>query len=122
MCLATFKLGPAPGSSSRPRVGDALGRRLDVEPERALDGDPAEAGMGGGEDAADDDVFRMVVFRYGAGVAIAEVGNDLQDVLHLGARQHAVQTAQDGQRQDHVLVNAALEGVADQVRNAPTGS
>ena len=39
--------------------------------------------------------------------------------LLLGRRQHAVEAAQDGERQDHVLVLAALEGVADQVRDAP---
>jgi hypothetical protein len=42
----------------------------------------------------------------------------LQDAL-LGVCQHAVQPAQDGQRQDDVLVLTPLEGVADQVRDAP---
>ena len=39
--------------------------------------------------------------------------------LLLGAGQHAVETAQDGERQDDVLVMAAPEGVADQVGDAP---
>src|SRR5690606_36617310 len=38
-------------------------------------------------------------------------------VLRVG--EHAVQAAEDGERQDHILVLAALEGVADQVRDAP---
>src|SRR6266850_7578958 len=37
----------------------------------------------------------------------------------LGISQHAVQTSQDRERKDHVLVLAALEGVADQVRDTP---
>src|SRR5690606_14434876 len=32
---------------------------------------------------------------------------------------HAVEAAEDGERQDHILVLAALEGVADEVRDAP---
>ena len=39
--------------------------------------------------------------------------------LLLRAGQHAVQAAQDGERQDDVLVLAALEGIADEVRDAP---
>src|SRR5690606_4124540 len=38
-------------------------------------------------------------------------------VLRVG--EHAVQTTEDGERQDHILVLAALEGVADEVRDAP---
>ena len=38
--------------------------------------------------------------------------------LLLGRRQHAVDAPQHGERQDDVLVLAALEGVADQVRDA----
>ena len=45
-------------------------------------------------------------------------GLDLQH-LPLGGSQHAIEPAQDGERQDHILVLAALEGVADQVRYAP---
>ena len=43
------------------------------------------------------------------------------DFQHLWFRrgQHAVEPAQHGERQDHVLVLAAFEGVADQVRHAP---
>jgi hypothetical protein len=36
-----------------------------------------------------------------------------------GFGQHAVETAQHGQRQNDVLVPAAPEGVADQVRDPP---
>src|SRR6266850_2883893 len=43
----------------------------------------------------------------------------LTENLLLGIGQHAVQTPQDRERKDHVLVLAALEGVADQVRNTP---
>ena len=39
--------------------------------------------------------------------------------LLLRVGQHAVESAQDGQRQDNVLVLAALERVADQVGDAP---
>ena len=48
----------------------------------------------------------------------AEPGLDLQHP-RLGGGQHRVEPAQHGQRQDHVLVLAAFEGVADQVRHAP---
>ena len=34
-------------------------------------------------------------------------------------REHAVEPTQDGEREDHVLVMAALEGVADEVRDGP---
>ena len=37
----------------------------------------------------------------------------------LGGSQHAVEPAQHRERQGHVLILAALEGVADQVRNPP---
>src|SRR5258708_22997157 len=36
-----------------------------------------------------------------------------------GRREHTIEPAQDGERQDHVLVFAALEGIADQIRDAP---
>jgi hypothetical protein len=39
--------------------------------------------------------------------------------LFLGFGQHAVETAQDGQRQNDVLVPAAPEGVADEVGDSP---
>jgi hypothetical protein len=39
--------------------------------------------------------------------------------LVLGGGQHAVEAAQDGEAQDHVLVLAALEGVSDEVRDLP---
>jgi hypothetical protein len=39
--------------------------------------------------------------------------------LFLGWGQHTVEAAQDGQWEDHVLVLAALEGVADEVRDPP---
>jgi hypothetical protein len=42
----------------------------------------------------------------------------LEDFV-LGRRQDAVEAAQDRERQDHILVLAALEGVADQVRYSP---
>ena len=47
-----------------------------------------------------------------------QAGLDLEH-LRLGGSQHGVEPAQHGQRQDHVLIFAALEGVADQVRHAP---
>jgi len=43
----------------------------------------------------------------------------LAEHLLLGTGEHAVEAAQDRERQDHVLVLAALEGIADEVRNAP---
>jgi hypothetical protein len=33
--------------------------------------------------------------------------------------EHAIEAPEDRQRQDHVLVLAALEGVADQIRHTP---
>jgi hypothetical protein len=39
--------------------------------------------------------------------------------LLLGQREHATRTPQHRERQDDVLVLAALEGVADQVRDSP---
>jgi hypothetical protein len=39
-----------------------------------------------------------------------------------GAGEHAVQAAQDRERQDDVLVLAAPEGVADQIRDTPEES
>jgi len=42
----------------------------------------------------------------------------LQDSL-FRVGQHAVQAAEHGQRQDHILVLAALEGVADEIRDTP---
>jgi hypothetical protein len=43
----------------------------------------------------------------------------LRENLLLGAGQHAIEASKDGQRQDDVLVLAALEGIADEIRNAP---
>jgi hypothetical protein len=37
----------------------------------------------------------------------------------LGRREHAIETPQHRERQDHILILATLERVADQVRNAP---
>jgi hypothetical protein len=42
----------------------------------------------------------------------------LQD-LGLGRRQDAIEAPEHSERQDDILVLAALEGVADQVRHAP---
>ena len=42
----------------------------------------------------------------------------LEDGL-LRAREHTVQATKYGERQDHILVLAALEGVADEVSDAP---
>jgi len=39
--------------------------------------------------------------------------------LLLGFCQHTIEPAQHRERQDHVLILAALEGVADQVGDAP---
>ena len=47
-----------------------------------------------------------------------EPGLDGQHLL-LGGRQHAVEAAQHGKGQDDVLVLAALEGVADEIRHPP---
>jgi hypothetical protein len=41
--------------------GDTLGARLEVEAQRPVDGDLAEAEVRGREEAADDDVFRLAV-------------------------------------------------------------
>ena len=41
---------------------DPLGARLEVEPQGALDGDLAEAEVGGGEDSADDDLLLLASF------------------------------------------------------------
>src|SRR5207249_5888057 len=43
----------------------------------------------------------------------------LREHLLLGAGKHAVETAQNGEREDDVLVLAPLESVPDQVRDAP---
>src|SRR5207247_1758119 len=43
----------------------------------------------------------------------------LRENLPLGAGEHAVETTQDRERQDDVLVLAALEGVSDEVCDAP---
>ena len=48
----------------------------------------------------------------------AELGLTLEHVL-LGGAEHAVKPPQYGERQDHVLVLASLEGVPDQVRDSP---
>src|SRR5438309_6718969 len=47
-----------------------------------------------------------------------ELGLSLEDLL-LRRRQYAVDAAQHREREDDVLVLAAFESVADQVRNAP---
>jgi len=49
-------------------------------------------------------------------VAVLGIGGQHR---RLGRRQHAVEAPQHGQRQDDVLVLAALEGVAQQVGDAP---
>ena len=43
----------------------------------------------------------------------------LAEHLLLCTGEHAVETAQDGKGQDDVLVLPTLEGVADEVRDAP---
>jgi len=43
----------------------------------------------------------------------------LAEHLLLGSGKHAIEAPQHGQRQDDILVFAALESVTDQVRNAP---
>ena len=48
----------------------------------------------------------------------AQFGLALQHVLFRG-RQHAVEPPQHGQGEDDVLVLAALEGIPDQVGDAP---
>ena len=61
--------------------GDALGAGLEVEPERPLDGDLAEAEVRGGVDAADDGGALLAVPVDRAGGAVLEVGEQPQDVL-----------------------------------------
>jgi hypothetical protein len=48
----------------------------------------------------------------------AELSLALQH-LPFGRGKDAVEAAQHGERQDHILVLAALERIADQVRDAP---
>jgi hypothetical protein len=47
-----------------------------------------------------------------------QFGLALEDPF-LGAGQHAVEASEDGERKDDVLVLASLEGVSDQICNAP---
>src|SRR5690606_23210926 len=60
---------------------DPFGRRPEVQPQRSLDRDLAEAEVRGREDAAYDHLFFLPVLHDPARVAVAEVGEDLQDVL-----------------------------------------
>lgn len=46
------------------------------------------------------------------------LGVHLPDPL-AGRREHAVEPSQDGEREDDVLLVAALEGVADEVGDGP---
>ena len=48
----------------------------------------------------------------------AQFGLALEHLLFCW-RKHAIETPQHGERQDHVLVLAALEGIADQIRDTP---
>ena len=50
--------------------------------------------------------------------AVAQLGVPGQDLL-LGGSEDAVETAEDGEREDHVLVLPAFEAVADEVRDVP---
>ena len=81
-----------PCSSSR--RADPLRLGLEVQPERALDGDLAEAEVRGREDPADDDLLVLAVLGDGARVAVLEVGEDLQDIPRAVERDLAPLVAQ----------------------------
>src|SRR3989304_1567989 len=67
---------------------DSLRTCLEVEPEWSLDGNLAEAEVGGGEDAADD-VLLLPALRNIPRLAVLVVAQDLQDVLRAVERDLA---------------------------------
>ena len=81
------------------RVGEEL---LEVVPRRVVEGEPR----------------RLAKLAPRILELALELGLGLQD-LDLGRGQHAVEPAENGERQDDVLVLAALEGVAHEVGDAP---
>ena len=83
-------------------MGGVGAQLLEVVARRVVEGEPRGAPE-----------LRVEVFQLAL-----EPGLDGQH-LPLGGGQHAVEPAQHGQEQDHVLVLAALERVADQVRHPP---
>ena len=83
-------------------VGSVGQQLLEVVPRRVVEGEPGGAPQ-----------LRVEILDLAT-----QAGLDLKH-LRLGGSQHGVEPAQHGQRQDHVLIFAALERVADQVRHAP---
>src|SRR5690606_2337126 len=59
---------------------DSLGRRLEIQPQRSLDRDLAEAEVRGREDTAHDHLFFLPVLHDPARVTVPEVGENFQDV------------------------------------------
>src|SRR5690606_8135850 len=79
-------LAGTPGSDEGPETAfclqafDALGARLEVEAERALDGDLAVSEVSGREDLTDHDLLGRPVFLHDPGLAILEGREDVQDL------------------------------------------
>jgi len=88
-------------------VGGRL-RRVGQKPVEVVAGGVVEGEAGGSLQLA------APVFQ----AAVAQLGVPRQDLL-LGGSEDAVEAAEDGEREDHVLVLPALEAVADQVRDVP---
>ena len=124
----------------QPRLVEPADRVVEIEALDDLAHVLAEAGdvvaqIGGDIGRVGEQLVKVVA----RGVVEREAGSAAELVIHLlqpslpqlglprehlllGIGQHAVETAQHGQRQNDVLVPAAPEGVANEVRDPPKGN